>query len=583
MRLLQVPRTTLLAFSLVALASQSKGAAPSLSTINLPASLTYISATAFDSDGNVYFTGETTGSLPVTAGAAQSTFGGGMCTYSFIVPGIPEPCPDAFAAKVNGQTGAIVWATYLGGNNNDAGTGIAVDPSGNVYVTGYSFGNFNVTPNSYNPSSVPALFVSKISADGSKLLYSTLIPGAPPEAPSYPNGGFSPQPAIAVDAHGNAYVTGPVSSQSGFPSGAMVSELNANGSALVYSVFLGGAAQTSAIAVGGTGMAYITGSAAAGLPVTNGASQSKLAGLQNAFVETLDSAGKVVMATYLGGNNFDNGVAIQVDAAGNIYVGGTAYSFNFPTTPQSYLPQALLPPSANLPGGFAAKLSPSGALLFSTYIVGGELQSTGAVIAVLPDPSGGVYALGSGGPGFPVTATAPQPCQNGLGTTVTHLGSDGSLVDRTYFGYPSLSLPLGMAMAADRSVELAVLLAPPLASSYVPAIGQLNFGDGQTPPTACLSTDVVNAADFLAFGDLSGVPVIAAGSARHLDGIRYGPTRRSECAPQLERRIAHRTRRSPGAVQRHTRASALRSIAADQCLRAIYPSPECSRKRQRDL
>ena len=164
------------------------------------------------------------------------------------------------------------------------------------------------------------------------------------------------------------------------------------------------------IAVDASGNAYATGmTSSADFPVTAGAVQTVLAGPQNVFVAKLDAGGNRVYETFLGGSGFDQGLAIQVDAAGNISLAGTTTSLDFPTTVGAYLAQALMPPRLAVPGGFAAKISPAGALLYSTYIVGGMASDgTYAVLNMIPDPFGGAYVAGVSGPGLAVTLSAIQ-------------------------------------------------------------------------------------------------------------------------------------------------------------------------------
>lgn len=138
------------------------------------------SGIAIDSSGNVYVTGLTTSANFPTANALQSTPGGGV---------------NAFVTKINASGAALVYSTYLGGSSADYGSGIAVDVSGNAYITGSaSSTNFPTTAGAFQTTCCGA-FVAKINPSGSTLLYSTYLA----------NGISS---GIAVDASGNAYVTG---------------------------------------------------------------------------------------------------------------------------------------------------------------------------------------------------------------------------------------------------------------------------------------------------------------------------------------------------------------------------------------
>src|SRR5437660_12099220 len=170
------------------------------------------------------------------------------------------------------------------------------------------------------------------------LVYSTLLGG------SNDDRGFG----IAVDAAGDGYVTGGTGS-SDFPttagafqttlgggSDAFVTKLDPTGTALVYSTYLGGSSGDFAngIAVDATGSAYVTGSTlSADFPTTPGAAQTTFGGgLVDAFVTKLNpTASALCYSTYLGGNSFDHGIGIAVDAAGNAYVTGDTASTNFPT------------------------------------------------------------------------------------------------------------------------------------------------------------------------------------------------------------------------------------------------------------
>ena len=353
---------------------------------------------AVDATGSAYVTGTTTSAdFPTTPGAAQTTFGGGLV--------------DAFVTKLNPTGSALVYSTYLGGGGSDQGFGIAVDTSGNAYVTGSAGGlNFPTTPGAFQttPGGVGDAFVTKFNATGSALVYSTYLGGSD----------FDEGKGIAVDAAGSAYVTGRTFSTN-FPTtpgafqttlnftDAFVTKLNPAGSALVYSTYLGGSRSDEghAIAVEAAGSAYVTGlTASFNFPTTPGAFRTTSGGGGgDAFVTKLNADGSaLVYSTYLGGNSIDFGNGIAVDTAGNAYVTGDTLSRNFPTTPD-----ATQPDFGGDRDAFVTKFDPSGsALVYSTYL-GGSGSDEGFGIAV--DTAGSAYVTGrSFSTNFPTTPGAFQ-------------------------------------------------------------------------------------------------------------------------------------------------------------------------------
>jgi len=290
---------------------------------------------AVDASGNAYVTGYAQSpNFPTTPGAFQTALGVGSrpCVY-----GVQQ---NAFVSKLNTDGSALVYSTYLGGGGYDTGKGIALDASGNAYIAGPTqSGNFPTTPGAFQTTCPPynaCSFVSKLNAAGSALVYSTyLSTGAAP--------GSGSAQGLALDASGNAYVTGYILWDS-LREQIFVSKLNAAGSALVYYTYLGGinSGAGAGIAVDASGNAYVTGLAnwanGAGFPTTPGAFQTTFGGGDDdAFVSKLNAAGSaLVYSTYLGGSGNDRGSGIAVDASGNAYVTGYAYSSNFPTTPGAF-------------------------------------------------------------------------------------------------------------------------------------------------------------------------------------------------------------------------------------------------------
>ena len=281
---------------------------------------------AVDSGGNAYVAGDTTSAnFPVSG--FQKTYHGGQ---------------DVFVAKLNPSWRSLVYSTYLGGGNFDHGAGIAVDSSGTAYITGSTTSTDFPVANAFqgiNGGGQNA-FVTRLSADGKSLLFSTFLGGSGGRT-GYPEAGQG----IAIDSSGNAYVTG-VTSSTNFPlmnpaqstlngsSDAFIAKMSATGS-LVYSTYLGGSGIDSgnAIAVDSSGNAYFAGyTYSIDLPVLS-AVQPAIGsiGSTDAFVGKLSAAGNSLsFLTYLGGNDSDTATGVAVDASGSVYVVGWTLSANFP-------------------------------------------------------------------------------------------------------------------------------------------------------------------------------------------------------------------------------------------------------------
>jgi large repetitive protein len=400
---------------------------------------------AVDGSGNAYITGYTASTdFPITTGAYQT---------------LNRGSDDVFVTKLNAGGTDLVYSTYLGGTDSDIGYNIAVDGSGNAYITGETgsadfpttAGAFNRT---YGGSGSNDGFVTKLNAAGTALLYSTYLGG------TYTDAGWG----IAVDGSGNAYVTGRTHSAD-FPvttgayqipygglSDVFVTKLNAGGTALLYSTYLGGADSDAGwgIAVDGSGNAYITGqTGSADFPTTAGAfNRSYAGGLTDVFVTKLNAAGTALLySTYLGGTGNDAGRDIAVDGSGNAYVTGNIYSADFPTTAGAF--QTVY--GGGLEDVFVTKLNAGGtALVYSTYL-GGTGNDAGSGIAV--DSSGNAYITGyTGSADFPITAGAFQTVYGGgfLGSFITKLNAAGTaLLYSTYLG--GTTIDIGQDIAVDGS------------------------------------------------------------------------------------------------------------------------------------
>nr|MBI2905687.1 SBBP repeat-containing protein [Chloroflexota bacterium] len=317
--------------------------------------------------------------------------------------------------KLNAAGSGLVYSTYLGGSVYDSGQAIAVDGSGNAYVTGKtSSSDFPTTPGALDTSSNGGTdaFVTKLNAGGNGLVYSTFVGGI------WNDYGY----AVAVDGGGNAYVTGNTNSLD-FPTtpgafdtsqngnaDAFVTKLNADGSGLVYSTFLGGSNDDIGygLVVDGNSNAYVTGeTASSDFPTTSGALDTSSNGGTDAFVTKLNADGSALLYnTFLGGSSNDRGKAIAVDGSGNAHVTGNTSSSDFPTTPGAF--------DTVLNGGdaFVTKLNAAGSgLVYSTFL-GGSNSDYGYAIAV--DGGGDAYVTGyATSTDFPTTPGAFDTGFNG--------------------------------------------------------------------------------------------------------------------------------------------------------------------------
>lgn len=369
----------------------------------------------------------------------------------------------------------LAYSTYLGGNHNDFGLGIAVDLQGNAYVMGVSASSDFPLANPFqginrNPSD---LFIAKLNPSGSALVYSTYLGGNGHERTS----ADLIRRGIAVDAEGNAYVTGFTTSAdfpttSGVLQGALagadtcivneifqpcpdafVTKLNTAGNGLMYSSYLGGKGHDEGrgIAVDSLGHAYVTGATTStDFPITPGAFQTFNAsgstpGLEgDAFIAKLNPDGSdLVYSTFLGGSKSDGASGIAVDGLGNAYVTGGTNSTDFPTSVNAFqsLPEGGGSPCLLACDAFVVKLNPDGSdVIYSTYL-GGSGDDAGSGIAV--DAFGNTYVTGVvSSSDFPTTAGAfqttfggcPPGCPFG-DVFVTKLNPVGSaLIFSTYLG-----------------------------------------------------------------------------------------------------------------------------------------------------
>lgn len=344
----------------------------------------------------------------------------------------------------------LAYSTYFGGSGGDFANGIAVDADGNAYVTGAT--------NSLGRWDTDA-FVMKLDPTGSKLLYASYFDGY----------GFDDTGnGIAVDAKGNAYVTGSFGGLA-LTSQVFAAKLDVNGSALYFVSFggEGGWGTDAGLRIrlrgdGSDGNAYLMGQTDLfGFPTTPGAYKREIAygDLSEVFVAKLDAEGNFVYSTLLGTSSWDLGLDLAVDAAGNAYVAGETEGEDFPTTPGCFQSTLGGPPTiAGARDAFVTKLNPQGsALVYSTYL-GGRDEDTAHGIAL--DAAGNAYVTGVTFEGlepnnFPITPGAFQPTFGGgfYDAFVTKLNATGSaLIYSSYLGGGGY----GTAELGDNGIGIAV-------------------------------------------------------------------------------------------------------------------------------
>lgn len=384
-----------------------------------------------DRMGYMYIIGETNSINFPTAAPYQALNAGGK---------------DVTITKMTPDGSSLVFSTYLGGSGNDSGTGIAVDQSGYIYITGSTTSADFPVQNPLQAANAGGsdIFITKLNPSGSALIFSTYLGGTGNDNAKY----------LAIDSANNIYVAGYTASvdfpvlhayQSAFGGGSsdgFIVKLDSSGSTLEYSSYLGGSGEdvATAVAVDTYGSAYITGySASSDFPVSN-ALQPSNAGGRDVFVTKLNIVGTVVYSTYLGGSGTDEANGIAVAWNGAAVITGTTASANFP----------VLAANQNvLAGGtdaFVTKLNPDGSsIAFSTYW-GGSLNDRSLGIAI--DAVGYIYITGGTlSSDFPVDSPTQPTLAGGEDCFVTMFDPNGLVTYSSYLG--GTNTDYGTSIAAD--------------------------------------------------------------------------------------------------------------------------------------
>ncbi|MCI4458953.1 MAG: SBBP repeat-containing protein, partial [Thermocrinis sp.] len=303
---------------------------------------TYLGGSSFDSasalaihptTGEVYVAGVTSSeNFPKTIGGAQANKSGDA---------------DVFVARLSSDLTKILQSTYLGGNQWDEASSLAIHPhTGEIYVAGYTrSSNFPKTTGgaqTVHRGELENAFVARLNQGLTRILQSTYLGGS----------GNDEANALAIHPKtGEVYVVGDTSSKN-FPKTAgsaqarfgggdydsFVARLNKELTKILQSTYLGGSGDDGANALvihPKTGEVYVAGyTRSSNFPKTAGGAQANKSGGSNAFVARLNKElTKIIQSTYLGGSGNDNAHALAIHPqTGEIYVAGYTTSTNFPKT-----------------------------------------------------------------------------------------------------------------------------------------------------------------------------------------------------------------------------------------------------------
>jgi hypothetical protein len=364
---------------------------------------------AVDTSGNVYVAGYSV----ATWGTPENPYAGNW---------------DAFAAKLD-SSGVRQWNTFMGSASADYGYDIAVDTSGNVYVTGYSQDTWGTPVNPHVGALNYEAFAAKLSGSDGDLIWNTFMGAA---------GAGDRGKGIAVDTSGNVYVAGYSQDTWGTPENPYAGDFDAFAAKLdssgvrQWNTFMGSGSidRGEDIAVDVSGNVYVTGYSNA----TWGTPENPYAGDFDAFAVKLDSSGVRQWNTFMGSGSNDRGCGIAVDTSGYVYVAG--YSVATWGTPEN--------PYAGDVDAFAAKLNSSGVRQWNTFMGSAGDDDGGYGIAV--DTSGNVYVTGYSNATW---GTPENPYAGSYDAFAAKLDSSGVRQWNTFMG--SASADYGYDIAVDTS------------------------------------------------------------------------------------------------------------------------------------
>ncbi|MCX6382596.1 MAG: SBBP repeat-containing protein, partial [Armatimonadetes bacterium] len=419
---------------------------------------------AVDKAGSTYITGTTYSvDFPTTVGSFQTTAGNGS---------------NVFVTKFSPDGKSLIYSTFIGGDNNESGSAIVLDSTGNAYITGQTYSsNFPTTPNAFQstPQGRADAFLTQLSPNGQSLAYSTYIGGSLDDNAT----------CIALDSLNQVYLGGWANSPN-FPTttGALrggnsggaydgfVVKFALLGTPPLYSGYLGGTGydQVNGVAVDTEGNAYVTGTTTSiDFPVTPKALRTISSGYPSAFVSKINNDGtSLLYSTFLNAKNWVLGYGIAVDSSGSAYITGATAATDYLVSAAAFQKTV---------GGrfdaFVTKLSPNGrSLVYSTFL-GGAKDDLG--VAIVLDNSGSAFVTGQTySSDFPTTPASFQTSgAGGVDGFIAQLSSSGqSLLYSTYLGGKGDDVARGIALESGGKSYIAGYTTstdfPATADSYQP-------------------------------------------------------------------------------------------------------------------
>ncbi|KQT11041.1 Ig-like domain-containing protein [Ramlibacter sp. Leaf400] len=422
---------------------------------------------AVGADGSVYVTGHTTS----TTGSFGSRVGGGADGN------------EAYVARFNADLTSLIYATRIGGSNQETGTAIAVDAGGNAIVTGWTrstdFVGVTAASDQATRNGTQDAFVVKLNAAGNGLVFSTYFGGS---------GNTDIGAGVAVGADGTLHVAGTVSGSS---DNAFLNKYSATGTALAKLQFGGSGDDGAAgVAVDAAGNVYVAGNTlSSDLAITGGA-QTTRPGTNDGFLVKYDATGAVAYSTYIGWTKADTVTGVAADDSGRAYVIGRTKdpSQGFPTTPGAFATTAYTHETGFL-RIYDTALTGAASLEYSSFI-GGSLNAGGATSATLTDSPTGVAVSGGYVAIVGTTDTSNFPTTPDAASRTNTSGATGFLIvlkpkaggssDLAYGTYYGTGLAMGgVAWGTGNRIYLVgstTVNGLATADGYKPAIG--SGGDG---------------------------------------------------------------------------------------------------------